>query len=104
MGVSSAVRLYLRLRAPYSGSPVQRSDRRGPPRRCQASVADVGELRPNRGGTTGSLLLVNHWVETTPAPRVTLARRVNAHDSSPAASSRRSGARRRADRPARVQA
>ena len=25
--------------------------------------------RPNRGGTTGSLLLVNHWVDTSPAPR-----------------------------------
>jgi hypothetical protein len=35
---------------------------------------------PNRGGTTGSLLLINHWVDTSPAPRVTIARRVNAHD------------------------
>jgi hypothetical protein len=35
---------------------------------------------PNRGGTAGSLLLVNHWVDTAPAPRVTIARRVNAHD------------------------
>jgi hypothetical protein len=33
---------------------------------------------PHRGGTAGSLLLVNHWVDTTPAPRVTIARRVNA--------------------------
>ena len=33
---------------------------------------------PNRGGTAGSLLLVNHWVDTSPAPRVTIARRVNA--------------------------
>jgi hypothetical protein len=35
---------------------------------------------PNRGGTAGSLLLINHWVDTPPAPRVTIARRVNAHD------------------------
>jgi hypothetical protein len=35
---------------------------------------------PNRGGTAGSLLLVNHWVDTPPAPRVTIARRVNAYD------------------------
>jgi hypothetical protein len=34
---------------------------------------------PNRGGTAGSLLLVNHWVDTPPAARVTIARRVNAH-------------------------
>ena len=34
---------------------------------------------PNRGGTAGSLLLVNHWVDTPPAPRVTIARRVNAY-------------------------
>jgi hypothetical protein len=32
---------------------------------------------PNRGGTRGSLLLVNHWVDTTPAPRVTIAREAN---------------------------
>ncbi len=35
---------------------------------------------PNRGGTAGSLLLINHWIDTPPAPRVTIARRVNAHD------------------------
>ena len=35
---------------------------------------------PNRGGTAGSLLLVNHWVDTSPPPRVSIARRVNAHD------------------------
>jgi hypothetical protein len=34
---------------------------------------------PHRGGTAGSLLLANHWVDTSPAPRVTIARRVNAH-------------------------
>jgi hypothetical protein len=34
--------------------------------------------RANRGGTRGSLLLVNHWVDTSPAPRVTIARQVNA--------------------------
>jgi hypothetical protein len=33
---------------------------------------------PNRGGTAGSLLLVNHWVDTSPAPRKTIARVVNA--------------------------
>jgi hypothetical protein len=34
--------------------------------------------RPNRGGTRGSLLLVNHWIDTSPAPRPSLAGRVNA--------------------------
>jgi hypothetical protein len=33
--------------------------------------------RPNRGGTAGSLLLVNHWVDTSPAPRKSIAREVN---------------------------
>ena len=33
---------------------------------------------PNRGGDAGSLLLVNHWVDTSPAPRKTIARVVNA--------------------------
>ena len=30
----------------------------------------------------GSLLLVNHWVDTSPAPRKTIAREVNARTSS----------------------
>jgi len=36
--------------------------------------------RPNRGGTAGSLFQINHWIETTPAPRPSNAERVNAHD------------------------
>ena len=36
--------------------------------------------RPNRGGTEGSLFLINHWIETTPAPRATNAATVNAYD------------------------
>ena len=41
-------------------------------------VAGAGSCAPNRGGTTGSLLLINHWVDTTPAPRKANAREVNA--------------------------
>jgi hypothetical protein len=37
-----------------------------------------GSCAPNRGGTNGSLLLVNHWVDTSPAPRKANARTVNA--------------------------
>lgn len=33
---------------------------------------------PNRGGRRGSLLLVNHWVDTSPAPRPANADEVNA--------------------------
>jgi len=36
--------------------------------------------RPNRGGTEGSLFLINHWIETTPAPRASNAAIVNAYD------------------------
>lgn len=36
--------------------------------------------RPNRGGTEGSLFLINHWIETTPTPRPSNAEIVNAHD------------------------
>jgi hypothetical protein len=36
--------------------------------------------RANRGGTSGSLLQINHWIETTPAPRPSNAELVNAHD------------------------
>ena len=46
--------------------------------RRRARRAD--ECEPNRGGTDGSLLLVNHWVDTSPAPRKTIAREVNAPD------------------------
>jgi hypothetical protein len=36
--------------------------------------------KPNRGGTAGSLFQINHWLETTPAPRPTNAEIVNAYD------------------------
>ncbi|HEX7881033.1 MAG TPA: hypothetical protein VF720_16605 [Candidatus Eisenbacteria bacterium] len=36
--------------------------------------------KPNRGGTGGSLYLMNHWIETTPMPKPTNAEIVNAHD------------------------
>ncbi len=35
---------------------------------------------PNRGGSTGSLLLLNHWIETAPAPKPANAEIVNAYD------------------------
>ena len=34
--------------------------------------------RPNRGGTGGSLLLLNHWIESTPMPKPSNASIVNA--------------------------
>jgi hypothetical protein len=42
-----------------------------------AELAAPTTCRPNRGGTAGSLLLVNHWVDTSPAPRKSIAREVN---------------------------
>ncbi len=36
--------------------------------------------RANRGGTAGSLFQINHWIETTPAPRPSNAEVVNARD------------------------
>jgi hypothetical protein len=35
---------------------------------------------PNRGGTGGSLLLMNHWLESTPMPKPSNAEVVNAYD------------------------
>ena len=43
-----------------------------------AAAGGADDVPPNRGGTSGSLLLVNHWVDTSPAPRKTIAREVNA--------------------------
>ena len=37
--------------------------------------------RPNRGDTTGSLFQINHWIETTPAPKPSNAALVNAYDA-----------------------
>jgi hypothetical protein len=34
---------------------------------------------PGRGGTKGSLLLMNHWIETVPAPKPSNAAIVNAY-------------------------
>ena len=36
--------------------------------------------RPNRGGTAPPLFQINHWIETTPAPRPSNAQIVNAYD------------------------
>lgn len=43
-----------------------------------AELAAPDSCQENRGGDAGSLLLVNHWVDTSPAPRRTIAREVNA--------------------------
>jgi hypothetical protein len=45
-----------------------------------AELAAPTTCEPNRGDTDGSLLLVNHWVDTSPAPRKTIALEVNAPD------------------------
>jgi hypothetical protein len=44
------------------------------------SFRDTTEFseKPNRGGTSGSLLLMNHWIETTPLPKPSNAEIVNA--------------------------
>lgn len=36
---------------------------------------------PNRGGTAGSLFLMNNWIDTTPAPKPSNAAIVNAYDT-----------------------
>jgi hypothetical protein len=36
--------------------------------------------KPNRGGTTPPIFQVNHWIETTPAPKPSNAEIVNAYD------------------------
>jgi hypothetical protein len=36
--------------------------------------------KPNRGGTSGSLLLMNHWIETAPTPLPSNAELINAYD------------------------
>jgi hypothetical protein len=48
--------------------------------RSVAALEAPASCEPNRGGTAGSLLLINHWVDTPPLPLVSIARRVNAHD------------------------
>ena len=41
-------------------------------------LAAPTSCRPTAAARAGSLLLVNHWVDTSPAPRVSIAREVNA--------------------------
>ena len=36
--------------------------------------------KPNRGGTTAPFFEINHWLETTPAPKPSNAAIVNAYD------------------------
>jgi hypothetical protein len=42
------------------------------------SAGDTLSCAPNRGGTAGTLFQLNHWIETTPAPRPSNAALVNA--------------------------
>jgi hypothetical protein len=42
------------------------------------TASDTLSCAPNRGGTTGTLFQLNHWIETTPAPRPSNAAIVNA--------------------------
>jgi len=44
------------------------------------SSPDDFTCQPNRGGDTGSLMLMNHWVTTPPTSLPSIAARVNAHD------------------------
>jgi hypothetical protein len=50
--------------------------------RRAAELTDPAKLpascRPNRGPSSAPLFLVNHWIDTTPLPRVSLAAIVNA--------------------------
>lgn len=43
-----------------------------------AQLAERRSCRPNRGGPDNPLLLLNHWVDTSPAPRPSNAKVVNA--------------------------
>jgi hypothetical protein len=43
-----------------------------------AELQAATSCEPNRGGTSGSLLMINHWVDTSPAPRRSIATEVNA--------------------------
>jgi len=36
--------------------------------------------RPNRGGAAAPFFMINHWIETTPAPKPSNAEIVNAYD------------------------
>jgi len=51
--------------------------------RTAAALTEQSQLaascRPNRGPESAPLFLLNHWVDTSPAPRVSLAEIVNAH-------------------------
>lgn len=44
-------------------------------------LADPDSCDPNRGGADASLLLLNHWVDTSPAPKPSNAKKVNAYDA-----------------------
>jgi hypothetical protein len=46
------------------------------------SFHDLKEFscKPNRGGTSGKLFLLNHWIDSTPAPKPSNAQIVNSYD------------------------
>ncbi|MGH2952735.1 MAG: hypothetical protein ACRDK9_01780 [Solirubrobacterales bacterium] len=50
------------------------------PRELTDHDAIEASCEPNRGPTDASLFLVNHWIDTSPAPRPSNAAKVNARD------------------------
>ena len=52
--------------------------------RSAAQLTDPAKLpascRPHRGPASAPLFLLNHWVDTTPTPRISLAAKVNARE------------------------
>ena len=65
-----------RRACPGTTRPSRRSRRRP----TRSIAPEEFSCRPNRGGTSGPLFQINHWIETTPAPKPSNAAIVNAHD------------------------
>ena len=49
-------------------------------RRTPSTIRREFSCAPNRGGTSGSLFMINHWIETAPTPKPSNAAIVNAYD------------------------
>ena len=72
--------------SPTTTPPTTRSSRRrrtrSRTRSCSASRSNLrASCKPNRGPDTAPLFLINHWIDTSPAPKPSNAAKVNSRET-----------------------
>jgi hypothetical protein len=81
--IDSRQRVFVSLESGRKGVPWLRPAYEGLIQETHYHFTQPSEMScaPNRGGTSGSLFLMNNWIDTTPSPKPSNAAIVNAYDA-----------------------